>query len=314
MTGIRKEEITGRGQELLEGRIIRGIAGFYYVQTDGLLYECKAKGLFRLDGIKPLVGDNCRIMPVEESDPDPEALPVGNIVEILPRENSLLRPAVANVDQALIVFAIRDPEPNFGVLDTFLLRMDLTQVPVSLGFNKADLDAEGQLQQKITQIYAPTGYPMAFFSAKKRTGLEQIKALLKGKTTALAGPSGAGKSSLINLMQMDVRMETMSVSAKTQRGRHTTRHSELIPLEEGGYICDTPGFTSLGSEGIDKEQIQQGFREIGKWRDGCRFAQCSHITEPDCSVREKLQEGLISPERYESYVRMYRECESRKKF
>ena len=185
---------------MMKGRIIRGIAGFYYVQTDGQLYECKAKGVFRLDGIKPLVGDYCRIMPVEESDPDPDALPVGNIVEILPRENSLLRPAVANVDQALIVFAMRDPEPNFGILDTFLLRMELSDVPVILGFNKADLDTDGQLQRRITQIYGPTGYQMAFFSAKKREGLEQIKALLKGKTTALAGPSGAGKSSLINLL------------------------------------------------------------------------------------------------------------------
>ncbi len=301
--------------DMLEGRIIRGIGGFYYVSTDdGELYECRAKGLFRKEGTKPLVGDICLMTPVEESDPDPDALPVGNITKILPRKSELLRPAVANVDQALIIFALTSPEPNFGLLDTFLLRMELSNLPVIIAFNKLDMDQSGSLERQIRDIYETTGYELVFCSAADGSGTDRLRKRLKGKCTTVAGPSGVGKSSLINLLQANVRMETSRISEKTRRGRHTTRHSELIPLTEGGYICDTPGFTSLGIDEFEKEDIAKGFREIGRWQEECRFAGCSHIAEPDCRVKEKVAAGEISRARYESYVRMYGECRNRKRF
>lgn len=299
----------------MKGRIIRGIGGFYYVSAeDGILYECKARGLFRKEGKKPLVGDFCLLQAVPESDPDPEALPVGNITAILPRESELLRPAVANVDQAVILFACTNPQPNFGLLDTFLLRMELAKIPVTIVINKTDLDTEGHLVGEIRKIYEQTGYRMLYISVAKGQGIEQIRRQLLGKCTVVAGPSGVGKSSLINLLQEDVQMETGGISKKTQRGKHTTRHSELIPLGQDSFICDTPGFTSLGIEEFTKEDIAAGFREIARWQDECRFALCSHIAEPDCRVKEKVQEGLISRRRYESYVRMYGECKDRRKF
>ena len=301
--------------DMLTGRIIRGIGGFYYVSADdGLMYECKAKGIFRKEGTKPLVGDFCHITPVEESDPDLEALPVGNIAKILPRKSKLLRPAVANVDQAMIIFALTNPGPNFGLLDTFLLRMELDRLPVIIVFNKTDLDTDGGRRQEVLDIYRPTGYELLFCSAVEGSGVEEIRERLKGKCTTVAGPSGVGKSSLINRLQGEVQMETSRISEKTRRGKHTTRHSELIPLTEGGYICDTPGFTSLGIDELEKEDIARGFREIGRWQEECRFAGCSHISEPDCRVKEKLLEGAVSRARYESYVRMYGECKDRKRF
>ncbi|MCR4691967.1 MAG: ribosome small subunit-dependent GTPase A [Lachnospiraceae bacterium] len=298
-----------------EGRIIRGIAGFYYVETaEGTVFECKAKGIFRKDGTKPLVGDICQIMRVEESDPDPEAYPVGNICRILPRKSELLRPAVANVDQALLVFALRSPQPNLNLLDTFLLRMELQKIPAIIAFNKTDLDPEGELAGKIRERFAHTDYPVFLFCAKKGEGIQALKETLMGKCTAVAGPSGVGKSSLINLLQSNIAMETSGISKKTERGKHTTRRSELIRIGDHSYIMDTPGFTSLGTQGLEAEQIAEGFREIVCWQEGCRFAACSHISEPDCLVKEKMAEGLIHPSRYESYVKMYRECKDRKRY
>ena len=304
--------------EGLTGRIIRGIGGFYYVKTeDGQEFSCKARGIFRKDGTKPMVGDYCRIVEVAESDPDPDALPVGNVLEILPRKNELLRPAVANVDQVLVVFALSDPEPNFSLIDTFLLRMELSDIPAVLLCNKTDLDEGGQMENRVRDRFEKTEYPLYFVSVKELAAGEKTKdsqmilSLLQGKCTALAGPSGVGKSSLINLLQNRVKMETGSISKKTARGKHTTRHSELIEVDDVTFVLDTPGFTALGSEDLKREQIREGFPEIRKWEEGCRFAGCSHISEPDCMVKEKLSEGLIGQERYDSYVRMYQLSKNR---
>ena len=266
-------------KDLLTGRIIRGIGGFYYVKAeDGVLYECKAKGLFRKEGQKPLVGDLCKLIRVEESDPD--AMPAGSIREILPRKSELLRPAVANPDQALILFAMHSPEPNFMLLDTFLLRMELSGLPVVIVVNKTDLDEDGSGQKLFTERFAHTDYPLLFISAKKEQGIEALQKILEGKCTVLAGPSGVGKSSLINLLQNKIVMETSRISQKTERGRHTTRRSELIETGPDTYIFDTPGFTSLGLQGIEASELAKGFREIARWEEGCRFAGCSHISEP----------------------------------
>lgn len=292
-----------------QGRIVKGIAGFYYVQTDcGTLYECKARGSFRNEKKKPLVGDYVQLTVLSEEDK------TGNIEKIEKRKNELIRPAVANVDQALVIFALTDPEPNFHLLDTFLARMELKEIPGIICFNKADLDPEETVQRRILEIYEAGGYSIVFTSTKEKRGIDTLKQLLRHKCTTVAGPSGVGKSSLINLLQSDVKMETGKISAKTARGRHTTRHSELIALDNSSFIMDTPGFTSLRMEEYEKEEIARGFREICKYEEGCRFAGCSHIHEPDCAVKMALNEGKISGQRYDSYVLMYEECKEKRRY
>jgi len=291
------------------GRIVKGIAGFYYVQTkDGHVYECKAKGSFRNDKMKPLVGDYVSLAVVDEENK------IGNIEKIEKRKNELIRPAVANIDQALVIFASVNPQPNFQLLDTFLARMELLGIPSLICFNKSDLDKYQKIYNEIEDIYRASGYPIIYTSAKEQQGVEQLKTYLKHKCTAVAGPSGVGKSSLINLLQSNVQMETNDISKKTARGRHTTRHSELIALDEDSFIMDTPGFTSLRMDGYEKEDISRGFREIYEQEGNCRFAGCSHIHEPDCGVKEALCQGKISKKRYDSYVMMYEECKEKRRY
>lgn len=314
----------------VKGRIIRGIGGFYYVKdAKGREFSCKAKGLFRKQGTKPLVGDMCMFEEVPESDPD-SALPVGSITEILPRKNELIRPAVANVDQAVLFFALKDPDVNPGLLDGFLVQMELGGIPAALVFNKSDLDEQSGMEQRLRDRFANAPYRLFFISVKEagseqaegssdtasedEEGLDSLRALLKGRCSVLAGPSGAGKSSFINLIAPHALMETGSISQKTQRGKHTTRRSELISLDNDTFIFDTPGFTALDYDSLTKEDVQRGFAEIRKWSGECRFSGCSHITEPGCRVLEKLEEGQISRERYSSYVSMYKACGERKRY
>lgn len=290
------------------GRIIKGIAGFYYVYTvGGTLYECKAKGSFRKEGTKPLVGDYVTIAIVDEEKKK------GNIEQIHPRNNELIRPNVANIDQAVVIFAITDPEPNFFLLDTFLARMEYKEIDTVLCFNKCDLDEDGHLREKILTDYGQSGYRILFTSVKENYGISQLKELLKEKCTAVAGPSGVGKSSLINELQEEIQMETGEISEKTLRGKHTTRHSELIQISENSFIMDTPGFTSLTMDGIDKENYAYCFPEIAKWNESCRFTGCIHISEPDCMVKKQVEMGLISKARYQSYVMMHQNAQTKRR-
>lgn len=292
-----------------KGRIIKGIAGFYYVQTgDGCLYECKAKGSFRNEKKKPLVGDYVQIAVVSQENKK------GHVERIEPRRNELIRPPVANIDQALVIFAITEPEPNFHLLDTFLVRMELQGIPSIICFNKEDLDAEGTRRQEIERRYCTSGYRLIFTSAEKEEGLEDLRELLRHKCTTVAGPSGVGKSSIINLLQSDVQMETGSISMKTERGRHTTRHAELLALDKDSFIIDTPGFTSLRMDEYEEKDISHGFREIYEYEESCRFAGCSHIHEPDCGVKNAVEEGKISRQRYDSYMLMYEECKEKRRY
>ena len=237
----------------MTGKIIKGIAGFYYVH-DGVskVYECKAKGVFRNRKIKPLVGDNVEFDVLSEE----ECL--GNIVEILQRENSLIRPAVANIDQAMIVFAVADPEPNLNLLDRFLVTMEAQDVPVVICFNKTDLGKEGEAD-RLAEIYRNAGYEVHLSCALEGDGIEAIHDLLRGKTTALAGPSGVGKSSLTNRIQPEAEMETGAVSEKIRRGRHTTRHSELFFVEKETFVMDTPGFSSIFVDDMKPEELKDYF-------------------------------------------------------
>lgn len=292
----------------MQGKIVKGIAGFYYVHVvESGVYECKAKGIFRKDGIKPLVGDNVEIEVLDERTME------GNITAVLPRKNELIRPAVANIDQALVVFAVKKPEPHLNLLDRFLVMMESRDIPAVLCFNKADIATDPELEQ-LKEIYAGCGYPLLFTSAKKEENIEELKTFLKGKTTAIAGPSGVGKSSLINLVQSEVRMETGSISRKIERGRHTTRHSELIVIGEHSYIMDTPGFSSLYVSDIEKESLKYCFPEFAPYEGKCRFNGCDHVHEPDCSVKEAVETGKISRKRYENYLSLYRELQERKRF
>lgn len=292
----------------MQGKIVKGISGFYYVHVvESGIYECKAKGIFRQQKMKPLVGDDVEIDIISEEKK------TGNVAAILPRKNALIRPAVANVDQALLIFAAASPNPNFNLLDRFLVMMGRQDVPVILCFNKCDLITEEQ-QQEITSIYEASGCKILFVSAKKELGLNALQEILEGKTTTVAGPSGVGKSSLINLLAPEACMETGEISKKIERGRHTTRHAELIQLKGDGYIMDTPGFSSLYLPEMEKEELQDCYPEFAAYEPYCRFQGCSHISEPDCGVKEALSEGKIHPVRYENYCQLYGELKDRKKY
>ena len=290
------------------GKIMKGIAGFYYVGVvESGVYECKAKGIFRKDKIKPLVGDDVEIEVLNEEEK------LGNIVKILPRRSELIRPAVANIDQALVIFAAREPKPNLSLLDRFLVIMEKQDVPVIICFNKQDLCDEEEVG-RLKEIYEACGYPVVLASAKQGEGIEEIKALLRGKTTTVAGPSGVGKSSLTNLLQNEVQMETGEISKKLGRGRHTTRHSQIIQIEEDTWLYDTPGFTSFYVEEIEKEELRFYFREFSKYEGTCRFQGCTHTHEPGCMVKNALEEGKISKERYENYLELYGELKEKRRY
>lgn len=291
----------------MQGRVIKGIAGFYYVRTEQGLYECKAKGIFRKRKIKIIPGDYVTIEVLSEEEK------TGNIETLIERYNELMRPVVSNVDQALIIFAAKEPEPNFNLLDRMILLMREQGINILLCFNKCELITEEE-KQKIEEIYRNSGCSLMFISAKNNLGLEQLKKELKGKTTVLAGPSGVGKSSTINLLQNEICMETGAVSEKISRGKHTTRHAELISTEEDTYLVDTPGFSSLYALDIEKEELKEYYEEFQECNGTCRFLGCLHYKEPDCAVKQKVSEGKISSLRYENYIQILEEIKDKKKY
>lgn len=296
----------------MQGKIIKGIAGFYYVHVttedgSGCVYECKAKGVFRKDNKKPLVGDDVELDVLDEDKK------TGNITRLLPRHSELIRPAVANVDQALVIFAIRKPEPNFNLLDRFLIMMEQQKLPTIICFNKLDIDEDGK-GNLYKEIYERCGYQTILVSASQGSGVEELKKLLAGKTTTVAGPSGVGKSSLVNCFQNNTVMETGSISDKIDRGKHTTRHTELIAVAEDTYILDTPGFSSLGMFGLQKEDLASYYPEFAEYEKYCKFAGCAHMAEPVCGIRDAVEEGEIPKLRYENYRLLYQELKAEKRY
>ncbi len=305
-----------------QGKIIKGIAGFYYVFTgESGTYECKAKGSFRNDNIKPLVGDDAQIDVISEEEK------TGNVIDILPRKNELGRPAVANVDQAMVIFALAAPKPNLNLLDRFLVVMEQQDIPAVICMNKSDLVSSEEIE-RFRAIYRASAYPIFFFSAKTGEGTAQVREQLTGRTSVVAGPSGGGKSTLINLFAPHAQMETGELSKKIQRGKNTTRHSELITVDDTSFIVDTPGFSSLavdtfvpegkrnqtGIPPVDTDTLREFFPEFVRLEDNCRFRGCSHLHEPGCAVRAAVEDGEISRSRYTSYQQIYQELKENKRY
>ena len=292
----------------MQGKIVKGIAGFYYVHVvESVVYECKAKGIFRKDKKKPLVGDDVDIEVLSEVEK------TGSIINIFERKNELIRPAVANIDQALVVFAAAKPSPHFNLLDRFLVMMQTKEIPVILCFNKEDIASEEKLSE-LAEIYEKCGCQLIFVSAKEEKNMETLRRMLEGKTTAIAGPSGVGKSSIINLLNPKANMETGSISRKIERGKHTTRHSELFMIGEDSYIMDTPGFSSLYVNDFEKEELKYYFPEFELYEGQCRFNGCDHIHEPGCAVKEAVEKGKIHAVRYEDYKELYEELKNKRRY
>ena len=293
----------------MTGKIIKGISGFYYIHTpEGVIYTSRAVGIFRKLGIKPLVGDNVEFEVTDAADLE------GSLTKILERENVLIRPAVANIDQAMVVFAIREPDLNSNLLDRFLIYMGEQDIPVTIFFNKSDLDRDGEMEY-YSSVYEAAGYRVICGSTENDADIERIKAALKGKTTVLAGPSGVGKSSLTNKLNDGVCMEVGELSAKIRRGKQTTRHTELFTIDADSYVLDTPGFTSLYVSGVEPRDLEYYFPEFRPYIGKCKFTVCSHIYEAEelCAVRRAVTAGNISNERYENYAQIYEELKDKKR-
>lgn len=293
---------------LHRGKIIRGVGGFYYVyREDGIIYECRARGLFRKAGQKPLPGDEVEFFVTDETDRE------GSVTTILPRRNRLIRPEIANADQTLVIFAVHSPEPNLVLLDRLLIEVEKNLLQPVICFNKADLARPGE-EDRLRGIYRGSGYPLCFVSAATGEGMDGLRALLAGKTTVLMGNSGVGKSTLINLLCPMAAMETGTISEKLGRGRHTTRHTELFYLSEGTYLMDTPGFSAMEVTGIEAVDVRFYYNEFNAYYHDCFFNDCTHTGERGCAVRDAVDGGKISPERYAQYREIYTEIKSRKKY
>ena len=276
----------------MEGLIIKGIGGFYYVKSEDKVWQCRARGIFKNEGIVPTVGDQVLIEVLPDGD--------GVVNEILPRRNSFIRPPISSVDLLIIVIAAAKPKLNKEIIDKFLVMAEKSNTDIALCINKIDIAEENTVEELIN-IYSDI-YPLCCLSGKTGEGTEKLKNLLKDKKTALAGPSGVGKSTLLNYIQPGICAETGDISQKTKRGRHTTRHVEIFNLNFGGMVFDTPGFTSFQVLEANEEELEHFYPEMETFIGKCKYDNCRHIKEPDCAIIKAVSEGKISKSRYDSYV------------
>lgn len=291
---------------MIDGIIIKGIGGFYYIKTDTGIVESKARGVFREENITPLVGDKVKIRISHEDSG-------GYIEEIYPRSTELIRPPVANVTQAIVVMSVKSPDINTWLLDKFIMMAENENIKITICFNKIDLDMD--FAKELEQIYNEAGYKTILTSTKENIGLDLLKDCLKNNVSVLAGPSGVGKSSLINMIDSKLNLETGDLSSKTQRGKHTTRHVELLEIDKDSYILDTPGFSSLNLDFLeDESQVRHYFKEIDRYGKECKFLSCVHDKEPKCKVKEMVKEEVISQIRYNNYLTIMEEVKSNRRY
>lgn len=292
---------------MINGTIIKGIGGFYYVDTEQGLYECRARGIFRKEKITPLVGDNVKMGIVDEDNKK------GVVEEIEERETELVRPPIANVNKAIIVFAVKNPTPNLSLLDRFIVLAEKEDLEIVIVLTKVDLSTMEEVE-KIKNIYEISGYKVIPVSNKENINIDKIKEELRNNIVVFAGPSGVGKSSLLNLIDPKFKLQTGEVSEKIKRGKHTTRHAELLKLECGGMVADTPGFSSLTLEDIEESELKEYFIEFDDFSNGCKFGgRCMHENEPNCGVKEAVNENKVAKQRYDSYIQLLNEMRQGKR-
>ena len=286
----------------MKGKIVKGIGGFYYVDTGNRVYQCRARGLFKKQGITPMVGD---LVDMEETT---EKEVEGYVTAILPRKNCFIRPPIANVDLLVVMAAVKSPAPHYRLIDRFLVMAEMSKVEIICCISKIDLAP--QMAEDMMAIYGSL-YPTYPISCKQGEGIEDMAKVMAGKNVALAGPSGVGKSTLLNHLRQEATAVTGEISKKTGRGRHTTRHVEIFSMEGGGSIFDTPGFTSFDILEAAEEDLAHYYPEMRPYLGLCRFDNCRHIKEPACRVRQAVIEGEIAASRYDSYITQMEEMKGR---
>lgn len=292
---------------MIKGFILKGIAGRYLVRTKKGNFTCEITGKIKYEDDRPIVGDFVLIDLISKEEK------LGMISEILPRKTELHRPKVSNVSQAVIVFALKNPDPHLHLLDRIITFVEYSGLKALICFNKVDID-EDELVDEYREIYEKIGYPVIVTSAKSGRGKEELVKALKNEITVFAGPSGAGKSSLLNMIQPNLKLRTGEISEKIKRGKHTTRHTELMSLKEGGWVVDTPGFANLDISFIKEENLSEYFKEINEWRHQCKFNNCMHLNEPKCAIKKKLKSNEMAISRYDSYTLILREIRKNRRF
>lgn len=298
--------MTLRSDAVREGTIYKATGGFYYVITDGGAdLECRARGIFREQGVKPLVGDRVRVETGEDGS--------GVVDEILPRRNDLVRPPLANLDYMVVVLSVTDPAPNLFVVDKYIAVLEHKGIEPVVAVTKSDLDDP----EPLAAIYRGAGFPVFVTDCVTLVGINELTAHLAGLFGAFSGNSGVGKSSLLNAIDPALGIQTGGTSRKLGRGKHTTRHVETFKLPNGALVADTPGFTSLElvrMSDITKENLSGCFREFARFAGGCRFMDCSHTCENGCAVLVAVEDGQIARSRHESYLQMYNEIKDVKEW
>ena len=286
------------------GTITKNYNSYYYVNTkDNILYTCKVRGKIKKNKFSLMTGDKVAFSIISDEDKE------GSIEEILPRKNSVLRPSIANIDQMAIVFSLKKPDLNRKILDRFLLMAEQSQIPIVIVFTKKDLIDDDLKLNTIINVYNKIGYDIFCVSNKDETSLKKFKNMLKGKTTVFSGLSGVGKSTLLNNIFENINLLTGKVSDKNEKGRHTTRFTELFPIDDG-YVADTPGYTSSLIETLSENDVKYGFKELHDYEGKCRFLTCRHLAEPDCAVKKAVSNGEIDASRYENYIDIMEEVKN----